>query len=66
MLGMAAFLAGAIQAPITSFVIIYEMTGHHQMLLPLMLASMIGYMTARIFRAKHLYQSLAGFYDKLL
>lgn len=65
-LGMAAFLAGAIQAPITSFMIIYEMTGHHETLLPIMLASLIGYMTARVFRAKHLYQALAGFYDPML
>ena len=65
-MGMAAFLAGAIQAPITSFVIIYEMTGHHQMLLPIMLSALIGHMMARIFRAKHLYQALAGFYDHML
>ena len=65
-MGMAAFLAGAIQAPITSFVIIYEMTGQHEMLLPIMLASLIGYMVARIFKAKHLYQALAGSYGALL
>ncbi|HTL71282.1 MAG TPA: chloride channel protein [Candidatus Eisenbacteria bacterium] len=66
MMGMAAFLAGTIQAPITSFVIIYEMTGHHQMLLPIMLASLIGHMVARLFKARHLYQALAGFYDRML
>ena len=65
-MGMAAFLSGTIQAPITSFVIIYEMTGHHQMLLPIMLASLVGYMVARVFKARHLYQALAGFYDKML
>ncbi len=64
--GMAAFLAGTIQAPITSFVIIYEMTGQHQMLLPIMLASLIGYMVARVFKAKHLYQALASFYNPML
>ncbi len=66
LMGMAAFLSGAIQAPITSFVIIFEMTNQHQMILPIMLASWIGYMVARLFRAKHLYQTLAGFYDKML
>ncbi len=66
LMGMAAFLAGAIQAPITSFVIIFEMTNQHQMILPIMLASLIGYMIARIFRAKHLYQTLAGFYENRL
>jgi len=66
MIGMAAFLAGAIQAPMTSFVIIFEMTGHHQMLLPVMLASLIAVMTARLVGAQHLYQTLADSYGKLL
>ncbi len=66
MIGMAAFLAGAIQAPMTSFVIIFEMTGHHQMLLPVMLASLIAVFTARIFGAKHLYQTLAASYGEIL
>lgn len=65
-IGMAAFLAGTIQAPITSFVIIFEMTGDHQMLLPIMLAALIGHMTARTFKVRHLYQALAGFYDGML
>jgi H+/Cl- antiporter ClcA len=64
--GMAAFLSGTIQAPITSFAIIFEMTGHHEMLLPIMLASLIGFMTSRLFQAKHLYQALAGNYQYLL
>lgn len=64
-LGMAAFLSGAIQAPITSFVIIYEMTDQHQMLLPIMLTSLLGYMVARVLRAKHLYQTLAAYYDHM-
>lgn len=65
-LGMAAFLSGAIQAPITSFVIIYEMTGQHQMLLPIMLASLLGTMTAKLFKTRHLYQALASDYTRLL
>ncbi len=65
-IGMAAFLAGAIQAPMTSFVIIFEMTGHHQMLLPVMLASLIAVFTARLFGAKHLYQALAASYGEIL
>lgn len=66
MMGMAAFLAGTIQAPMTSFVIIYEMTGRHEMLLPIMLASLIGYMISRLFGARHLYQTLASFYIPML
>ncbi len=63
LIGMAAFLSGSIQAPITSFVIIFEMTGHHQMLLPIMLSSLIAYFIARIFRAQHLYQALSKDYQ---
>jgi H+/Cl- antiporter ClcA len=62
LLGMAAFLAGTIQAPMTSFVIIFEMTGHHRMLLPIMLVSLIAFMTARVLGARHFYQSLASAY----
>jgi H+/Cl- antiporter ClcA len=66
LIGMAAFLSGTIQAPMTAFVIIFEMTGHHQMLVPVMLASLIAFMTARLLKAKHLYQSLAGNYEALI
>lgn len=66
LVGMAAFLAGTIQAPITAFVIVYEMTGHHQTLLPVMLAAAIGFMTARVLGAKHLYQTLSDNYSDLL
>jgi H+/Cl- antiporter ClcA len=66
MLGMAAFLSGTIQAPITSFVIIFEMTGHHQMLTPIMLAALIAFMVARLLGARHLYQALSLNYQSLL
>lgn len=63
-MGMAAFLAAAIQAPITAFVIIYEMTGHHNALLPIMMAALLGYMTSKALRARHLYQTLADLYTQ--
>lgn len=66
LIGMAAFLSGAIQAPMTSFVIIFEMTGHHQMLLPLMLASLIAFMMARLLGIPHLYKALASAYGPIL
>src|SRR4029077_7744791 len=62
LIGMAAFLSATIQAPITAFVIIFEMTGHHQMLLPVMLASLLAFMTARLVGAAHFYQALAAGY----
>lgn len=64
--GMAAFLSGAIQAPITAFVIIFEMTGSHDSLIPIMLASLAAFMTARLSGAQHLYKTLAAQYDELL
>ena len=66
MIGMAAFLSGTIQAPITSFVIIFEMTGHHEMLTPIMLASLMAFMVARLAGAKHLYPTLSQNYQYLL
>ena len=66
MIGMAAFLSGTIQAPITAFVIIYEMTGQHQMLVPIMLASLMAFMVARLLGAKHLYPMLSLNYQYLL
>jgi H+/Cl- antiporter ClcA len=63
---MAAFLSGAIQAPITAFVIIFEMTGSHDSLIPIMLASLAAFMTARLSGAQHLYKTLAAQYDELL
>lgn len=66
LIGMAAFLSGTIQVPITAFVIIFEMTGYHQMLVPIMLGSLVAFMTARLLKAPHLYQSLSENYLSLL
>ncbi len=66
LLGMAAFLSGTIQAPITTFVIIFEMSGNHQMLPPLMLTSLLGFMISKVTGAPHLYPALARRYESLL
>jgi H+/Cl- antiporter ClcA len=66
LVGMAAFLSGTIQAPITAFVIIFEMTGHHQMLPPIMMGALLGFMVARLVGAEHLYQALSRNYAYLL
>lgn len=59
-LGMVAFLAGMTQAPITSFVIVMEMTANHEMLLPLMATSVIAHGCARTVAPIPLYHALAG------
>ena len=62
LVGMSAFLCGAILAPMTSFVIIFELTGNHTMLLPVMLASLIAYIVLRSLGAHSLYAELADRY----
>lgn len=58
-LGMAGYFAGVVQAPMTAFVIIIEMTGDHQAVIPIMAASMIGYITSRLLSREPLYHGLA-------
>lgn len=66
LVGMAAFLSGTIQAPLTAFVIIFEMTGNHELLVPVMLASFVSFIVARVLKAGHLYSHLADNYSSLL
>lgn len=63
LIGMSAFLSGAILAPMTSFVIIFELTGHHSMLLPIMLASLIAYLVVRSMGGRSLYAELSLRYN---
>ncbi len=58
-LGMVAFLAGMTQTPITSFVIVMEMTANHQMLLPLMATAVIAHGFSRSVSPIPLYHALA-------
>ena len=59
LLGMAGYFAGVVQAPMTAFVIILEMTGNHDNVIALMLASMLGYGTARMISREPLYHALS-------
>jgi len=59
MLGMAGTFAGVVQAPMTAFVIILEMTGNQRDVFPLMLASLLGFGTARLVSGEPLYHSLS-------
>lgn len=58
LVGMGAVFAGVIRAPITSVLIIFEMTGSYGLVLPLMLASMTSYAVARHFRPQSVYEAL--------
>ena len=59
LLGMTAYFAGVVQAPITSAVIIGEMSNATGMRLPLLLAALIGYGVSRAFQRESLYHALA-------
>ena len=59
LLGMVAYFAGVVQAPITAFVIVMEMTDNHEMLLPLMATSLIATGISRLICNEPLYRALA-------
>lgn len=62
LLGMAGYFAGVVQAPITAFVIVLEMTGNHSMAAPVMMASLIGFSVSRMTGAPAVYHALAHRY----
>ena len=61
-LGMVAYFAGVVQAPITAFVIVIEMTNDHALVMPVMLASLIGHSVSRLVCAEGIYHALAHRY----
>jgi H+/Cl- antiporter ClcA len=56
---MAAYLAGVVQAPITSFVIVSEMTENHALVIPIMLASLIAAGTSKAICPEGVYHALS-------
>jgi CIC family chloride channel protein len=58
LVGMGAVFAGVVRAPITSVLIIFEMTGGYGLVLPLMIANMSAYALARRMRPVGIYDAL--------
>ncbi len=58
LVGMGAMFAGVIRAPMTSVLIIIEMTRGYSLILPLMIANMTAYVLARRFRPASIYEAL--------
>jgi CIC family chloride channel protein len=58
LVGMGAVFAGLIRAPMTSVLIIIEMTSGYSLALPLMIANMTAYGLARALRPEGLYEAL--------
>ena len=58
LVGMGAVFAGIVRAPITSVLIIFEMTGSYDLILPLMISNMSAYALARHVRPTPIYEAL--------
>jgi H+/Cl- antiporter ClcA len=59
LLGMVAYFAGAVQAPITATVIVMEMTDNQAMTIPLMATAMLAFGVSRLVCRRALYGALA-------
>jgi H+/Cl- antiporter ClcA len=59
LLGMGAYFAGVVQAPLTAFVIVLEMTQNAELALPLMAATLIANGVSRTVCPRPLYKQLA-------
>lgn len=55
LVGMAAFLASVVHAPITAILIVFEMTNNYKIILPLMTATIIAMIVAKRFLPHSLY-----------
>jgi len=56
--GMGAVFAGIVRAPMTSVLIVFEMTGGYGLVLPLMIANMSAFALARRWRPLQVYEAL--------
>ena len=59
LLGMVAYFAGVVQAPITATVIVMEMTDNQHMTIPLLATAMLAFGVARLVCPRALYGTLA-------
>jgi CIC family chloride channel protein len=58
LVGMGAFFAAVVRAPMTSILIVFEMTGSYKLVLPLMVANTVAYVTARAWSPTPIYDAL--------
>jgi H+/Cl- antiporter ClcA len=59
LLGMTGYFAGVVQAPITTFVIVTEMTDNHQLMVPLMATALLAAGTSRLICPRPVYKALS-------
>ncbi len=55
MVGMAALLAGAVHAPLTATLLLFEMTNDYRIILPLMLTVMVSYLVSQQLQHESVY-----------
>ncbi len=65
-LAMVGFFTGAVQAPITGFVIVAEMTGDQAMIIPLMATALVASGISKLITPEPLYHALAEDFRKRL
>lgn len=56
--GMCALFSGVVRAPLTGIILIAEMTGSYDLLLPLLTSAFTAYAVAEAFRDKPIYEAL--------
>ncbi len=66
LLTLTAYFSGMLQSPLTSFVLIMELTDSHEILIPLMAAAFFATATARLLNKKPLYRVLSDAYKQSL
>ncbi len=59
LLGMTAYFSGVVQAPITSAVIVMEMTANQRLMIPLMATAFLSFAVSRLVCRRPLYGALA-------
>ncbi len=61
-LGMVSYLSGVVQAPITSFVIVDEMTENHALVIPIMICAILGNAMSKLVYPHGVYHTLSRHY----
>lgn len=66
LLGMAGVMSGVMHAPLTGIFLIAELTGGYSMFMPLMIVSVVAYMTILVFEPHSIYGSRLAKQGKLI
>jgi CIC family chloride channel protein len=59
LVGMGAAFAGIVRTPMTSVIMIFEMTRDYAVIVPLMIANMISFVISRVLQPEPIYEALA-------